>query len=98
MDSIADTWRYVAGVAVAAWLGLMQLMHVTTMRRVSRLEDDKANKDSTNSRFTQMFERLDKHMEDTQRVHVDIRGQLAETNTHLARIEGRLNVRRGDDS
>jgi hypothetical protein len=69
------------------------------------LARDKANRESTDARFGEMFQRMDQHMVEDREMHKDVgrkldqtNSLLATTNANLANLAGRFEerVRNGD--
>lgn len=70
---------------------VFMLIVSAVVARMFNLLDKKANKESTNDRFEQMFTRLDKHLDecredkkDTNKTLTEIRDGISETKTALA--------------
>ena len=69
------------------------------------LARDKSNRESTDARFGEMFQRMDQHMTEDREMHKEVGRKLDETNRHLsmtnatlANLAGRFEerVRNGD--
>lgn len=54
------------------------------------LARDKANRESTDKRFGDMFDRLDAHMAEDREMHKDVGRKLDETNRHLSMTNATL--------
>jgi uncharacterized membrane-anchored protein YhcB (DUF1043 family) len=101
-----ETWaRWLLGGLGAIIVAVFGDMFRRLFAKQDELARDKANRDSTDKRFGEMFDRMDQHMVEDREMHKDVGRKLDETNRHLsttnvtlATLAGRFEerIRNGD--
>ena len=92
-ESLESAWREVALFFAALWLSVVTWIGNQYAARVIRLEQDKANKDSTDKRFDQFYGAFENHVKENRQSHDAIKAEVSKAAVTLAKIETKLEER-----
>ena len=86
MDWASQGWEMI----LSAVFGLLAFLGFRLRRDVDKLQEGKANKDSTDNRFEGFRTDFKEHVKENREAHGAIVKELAEMNGHLENMEGKL--------